>query len=155
MYKLRGYAFSQLNKIFNKEYKNSPKRRADIEKYGFSVKEAFHTVRLMLEAEQILINGDLDLELNREILKTIRAGRWNAEQVQSFFDDKERQIEKLFAESKLQKTANEAKIKELLLNCLEAHFGSLSSCIVKEDELKVALLKIDEIINEVRLNGGI
>lgn len=151
----RGYAFSQLSKIFSKEYKNSPKRRADIEKHGYSTKEAYHTVRLMLEAEQILQEGDLDLERNREILKTIRSGSWSADEVKQYFTDKERQVEKAYSESKLRHSPDEAVIKELLLDCLEQHFGSLSAAIVREDAVLRAMRQIEDIVQGLRAGGAL
>ncbi len=149
----RGYAFSQLNKMFTKEYKNSPKRRADIEKHGYSTKEAYHTVRLMLEAEQILLEGDLDLERNRELLKTIRAGSWTADEVKQYFTDKERQLEQAYADSKLRHSPDEAAIKALLLDCLEQHFGSLTTAVVREDAVIRAMKQIEDIVQGLR-NGG-
>lgn len=151
----KGYAFSQLNKIFNKEYLNSPKRRADIEKHGYSTKEAYHTVRLMLEAEQILLEGDLDLERNRELLKTIRAGAWSAEEVKQYFTDKERQLEQAYIDSKLRHSPDEAAIKTLLLDCLEQHFGSLSAAVVREDSVLRAMRQIEDIVQGLRTAGSI
>jgi predicted nucleotidyltransferase len=151
----RGYAFSQLSKIFNKEYKNSPKRRADIEKHGYSTKEAYHTVRLMLEAQQILEEGDVDLERNREVLKTIRAGSWSADEVKKYFTDKEHQLEKTYTESTLRHHPDEAAIKALLLDCLEQHFGSLSEAVVREDSVVRAMRQIDDIVQGLRTSGAI
>lgn len=151
----RGYAFSQLSKIFSKEYKNSPKRRADIEKHGYSTKEAYHTVRLMLEAEQILLEGDLDLERNRELLKTIRAGSWSADEVKKYFSEKESQLERAYSESKLRHSPDEAAIKTLLLDCLEQHFGSLSEAIVREDAVVHAMRQIEDIVMGLRATGAI
>ncbi len=151
----KGYAYSQLNKIFNKEYLNSPKRRADIEKHGYSTKEAYHTVRLMLEAEQILEEGDLDLERNRELLKTIRAGAWSADEVKKYFVEKERQLERAYAESKLRHSPDEEAIRTLLLDCLEQHFGSLTSAVVREDSVIRAMRQIEDIVQGLRSAGSI
>lgn len=151
----KGYAFSQLSKIFTKEYKNSPKRLADIEKHGYSTKEAYHTVRLMLEAEQILVEGDLDLERNRELLKTIRGGSWTADEVKQYFTDKERQLEQAYADSKLRHSPDEAAIKTLLLDCLEQHFGSLSAAVVREDAVLRAMRQIEDIVQGLRTGGAL
>lgn len=151
----RGYAFSQLSKIFHKEYKNSPKRRADIEKHGYSTKEAYHTVRLMLEAEQILQEGDLDLERNRELLKTIRAGAWSADEVKQYFTEKEGHLERAYVESKLRHSPDEPAIKALLLDCLEQHFGSLSTAVVRDDAVVRALRQIEDIVQGLRTAGTI
>ena len=49
-------------------------REKDIVKHGYSTKFAYHIVRLLNEVEQILTEHDLDLERNREQLKSIRRG---------------------------------------------------------------------------------
>jgi len=128
-YKFRGYAYSQLSKIRNKSNASNPKRQASIEKFGYDVKFAYHIVRLMLEVEQILAEHDLDIQRNSEILKTIRNGEWTFENIESWFDNKEKSLETLYANSTLPARPNEAKIKAVLMECLEMHYGSLETVI--------------------------
>ena len=128
-YKFRGYAYSQLSKIRNKSNASNPKRQASIEKFGYDVKFAYHIVRLMLEVEKILAEHDLDIQRNSDILKTIRNGEWTFENIESWFDNKEKSLETLYANSTLPARPNEAKIKALLMECLEMHYGSLETVI--------------------------
>jgi predicted nucleotidyltransferase len=123
-HKFKGYAYSQLHKIETKERAN-PKRQADIDNYGYDLKFGYHLVRLMLEVEQILIDGDLDLTRHSDQLKAIRRGEWTIGQIKQFFSDKERQLEQVYHDSKLPHSPNEEAIKSLLLNCLEQHYGTL------------------------------
>ena len=103
------------------------------------VKFAYHVVRLISEIEQILIEGDLDLTRNREQLKDIRNGNWKQEDIREWFDQKEKDLEKLYVESKLQHSPDEDKIKTLLLSCLEEYYGSLHKCIqTKTDKYYLA-----------------
>jgi hypothetical protein len=44
-------------------------------------KFAYHTVRLLNEAERLLLQGDLDLQRNREQLESIRRGEWTEARV--------------------------------------------------------------------------
>lgn len=132
-HKFRGYAYQQLHKISTKSNSSNLKRQASIEKYGFDVKFAYHVVRLALEAEQILLEHDLDIERNREILKSVRRGEWTEEKLKDWFDQKEKHLEKLYQESTLHHSPDEELIKELLLNCLEHHYGSLDKVIHKND----------------------
>lgn len=127
--KLRGYAYSQKNKIGSKEHSDNEKRQADIEKFGYSTKYAYHLIRLVLQAEQILREHDLDLEQNKEILKSIRRGEWELSRVYEFFDNKEKQLEDLFLKSTLQEKPQEDQIKKLLLECIEHHYGSISASV--------------------------
>lgn len=145
--KFKGYAYGQLQKVLNQKKSDSPKRQASIDAYGYDVKAGYHVVRLALECEQILIEGDLDLERNREQLKAIRRGEWTAERLTTFFEDKERHLENLAAESKLPKYPDEDAIRNLLLNCLEAHYGNLSSTINRVTDLDKVLAEMRAVVD--------
>lgn len=145
----RGYSFAQLHKI---EVKNpTGKRKELIEKFGYDVKFAYHIVRLLLEVEQILIEQDLNLERNSEILKSIRRGDWTLEQIKEWFYNKEKQLEELYNKSTLSWGPDEDSIKELLLNCLEHHYGSLSkSEIIIPNRDQLILNDLREILEKYK-----
>ncbi len=124
------------------------KRKELIERFGYDVKYATHTVRLLDEIEQILTEGDLDMERNVEQLKSIRRGEWKEQEVFDYFTRKERDLETLYTNSKLRYSPDEPKVKELLLNCLEHHYGSLDECVVRQDSLKLALEQIHEVCEQ-------
>lgn len=107
-------------------------RRKDIIDVGYSTKFAYHIVRLLNEVEQILVEGDLDLQRNREQLKDIRRGEWTLEQVEQYFESKERALEAVYASSTLPHGPDEAAIKMLLLECLEEHYGDMSAAIKRD-----------------------
>jgi hypothetical protein len=144
-HKFKGYSYSQLHKMDIKNPQPGSKRAADIEKHGMDSKFAYHVARLLDEAEQILTLGDLDLQRDRERLKAIRRGEWTAEQVREFFTQKEKALEQAYAESKLPHSPDEAKIKQLLLDCLEAHYGSLSDAVVTPTDERELLRQIKEL----------
>jgi predicted nucleotidyltransferase len=152
-HKFKGYAYSQQHKM---DIKNPQgKRKEVVEKHGFDVKFAYHTVRLLLEIEQILSEQTLDLERNREVLKAIRRGEWAADQIRRFFQDKEVQLERLYHESPLPYKPDEEEIKSLLLECLEEHYGDLSSAVVSEKGVVQAFRQVVEIADRNRhLIGG-
>lgn len=106
------------------------KRIKLIEKFDYDVKFAYHVVRLLDEVEQILVEGDLDLERNREQLKSIRRGEWKLEDIEEYFQAKEKELESVYLTSKLPHSPDEDAVKALLMNCLEEHYGSLSNAIV-------------------------
>ena len=81
----------------------------------------------------ILMEEDIDLQRNNEQLKAIRRGEWTEERLRTWCADKESQLEKVYAESKLRATPDEPKIRSLLVNCLEEHYGSLEDCLVNPD----------------------
>jgi predicted nucleotidyltransferase len=126
-HKFKNYAYSQLHKMTFK--KPIGKRRETVEEYGYDVKFAYHTVRLLDEVEQILTEGTIDLQRNREQLKSIRRGEWTEEQVRKWASDKERQLEEAYHRSDLPSGPDEARIKQLLIRCLEMHYGNVGEAI--------------------------
>lgn len=145
--KFKGYAYSQLHKMQSKN--PIGKRRETIEKYGYDVKFAYHVVRLLDECEQMLKEGDLDLRRNREHLKAIRRGDVSQQDIEQWAADKERQLEQAFHDSCLPERPDEVRIRELLLNCLEHHYGSLEACVTRVDPAVHALREIRDILQRV------
>lgn len=109
------------------------KRKELRDNYGFDVKFAYHVVRLLDEAEQILTTGDLDLGRNREQLKAIRRGDMTEEEIRRWASDKEAHLENVYNESSLRHGPDESGIRRLLMNCLEEHYGNLEKCVVDPD----------------------
>jgi predicted nucleotidyltransferase len=144
----KGYAYSQMSKIRSGANKSNPKRQENINKFGYDLKFSYHLVRLINEVEQILVEGDLDLQRNREQLKSIRKGEWTLEEVESYFKDKERDLEKVYLASKaVPDLIQEVEIKQLLIDCLEHHYGSLEKAIVAPDRATKALSDIKKVID--------
>jgi predicted nucleotidyltransferase len=142
-HKFKGYAYGQMSKIRNKNNSSNEKRALQIETYGYDLKFAYHTIRLMNEVEQILVESDLDLQRNREQLKSIRRGEWTLEEIEDYFTNKERVLELAYANSKLPYGPDEENIKKILLNCIEQHYGNLSAAIVRVPQL-------DSLVNDLQ-----
>ena len=102
----------------------------------------------MLFRSQILVHGDLDLTRNREQLKSIRRGEWTEEDIRKHFENKEVQLEQLYVESKLRHSPDEEAIRQLLLDCLEHHYGSLAECVVDVDKATLTLRQVKELIDK-------
>ena len=152
--RFKGYAYAQVHKMRTKKPEGG--RQKIVDEFGYDVKFAYHVVRLLNEVEQILIEHDLDLAQNKEQLKAIRRGEWTQAQVEQYFTDKEKQLESVYVNSSLPAVANEAAIKQLLLQCLEQHYGSLHECVAKLGSAENALLEIEKIINreKMTIKGG-
>jgi predicted nucleotidyltransferase len=149
-HKFRGYAHSQAAKIKTKTPDKGSRREEYIQKYGYDVKYAVHLVRLILECEQALTEGDIDLRKHSDLLKNIRKGCWTESQLFEWFDKKEKDLEPLYHScTVLPYGPDEGKIKTLLLTCLEHHYGSLSKMVVVESELTQAMRKIKEITDNL------
>lgn len=119
----KGYSYSQLHKMKIKNPNKNSKRYDSIIKYGYDVKFAYHIVRLLEEVSQILIEGDLDLQRNREQLKSIRRGEWTIEDIMNHFETNQKNLEKIYYESNLNNKPRTEEIRELLVKCLKMHFG--------------------------------
>ena len=111
--KFKGYAYSQLHKLAIKQPQG--KRAELVAEHGFDTKFGYHVVRLIGEVEQILVEGDIDLQRDNERLKAIRRGEWTEERLRQWFADKESHLERAYAESTLPAVPDEGRIKALLL----------------------------------------
>lgn len=147
-HKFRGYAYRQLSKIGTKANSSNPKRQADIEKFGMDLKFAYHVIRLALEGEQILLEHDLDIERNAEILKAVRRGEWSEEKLRSWFDSKEKHLEELYTKSILRHSPDEEAIKDLLMNCLEHHYGSLDTAVKREVPVERMIAELKAVLEK-------
>ena len=120
------------------------KRRNDTVEHNFSSKFLMHVVRLALECEQLLLTGELDLQRDSQTLLSIRRGEWTLEQGKKWWEEKERALETAYTNCRvLPHRPDEAKIKELLLQCLEHHYGSLAAAVVRVPQL-------DALVNDLQ-----
>jgi len=149
-HKFKGYAFSQLHKMAIKTPQEGSKRAASVEKHGYDCKFAYHVVRLLDEVEQILTLGDIDLLRNREQLKAIRRGEVSEESIRELFTRKEKDLEELYHSSSLRYSPDQKAIRDLLLACLEHHYGSLSSVLGAEETALRALREVQDVIDRHR-----
>ena len=146
--KFKGYAYSQLHKLSTREPVG--KRAELVRVHGYDTKFGYHVVRLISEVEQILIEGDIDLQRNNEQLKAIRRGEWTEDRLRQWFAEKETHLERVYAESTLQATPNEGQIKQLLFDCLEEHYGNLEGCVVRPDRALNALRNIQAELDRLK-----
>jgi len=145
-HKFKGYAYSQMQKM--KSQTRIGKRAEVVQEYGYDLKFAYHMVRLMHEVEQILEENDLDLERNREQLKSIRRGEWTLEEVENYFAVKEEVLEQAYAKSDLPHKPREAEIKDLLVHCLESTLDGVDKAINIPDQAIRALKEIQVICDK-------
>lgn len=137
------------------ENRNKTNRFQAAKEQGTDTKYLYHLIRLLDEIEQILIFGDIDLQRNKEQLKAIRRGEMTEEEVVAVASEKEKYLEKLYIESKLREIPEFDALKELLLNCLEEHYGSLENVFVNPNAEKVALKQIQDILDKLRTDNTV
>ena len=140
-FRYKNYGYSQLEK----SEKRNPigKRKESHDKFGFDPKFLCNLYRLIYEAEMILGEGDLDLRRHSDHIRHVKAGNVNIEEARAWFAEKEKHLDKLYAESKLPDEPDENVLKSILLNALENHYGDLSKCVTEVG-------KDTRILNEIR-----
>ena len=114
------------------------------------MKFAYHIVRLFDEAEQILLEGDLDLRRAREVMKAIRRGDWKVEDLRAWVMEKDKALEAVYSRSMLPEKPPIAPLQQLLLDCLETHYGSLQDCVSITGWAESLLREIDSLIASQR-----
>ena len=136
--------------------KKTGKRKESVDQFGFDPKFAYHIVRNLNEIEQILTEGDLDLQRSREQLKAIRRGEWTLEQIEEYFAKKELDLETIYNQNKAglpwgpNEDGLQDRIKNLLFQCLEEHYGSLDKCVVNPDAAVMALREVGDVLSKYR-----
>lgn len=147
-HRYKGYAYSQLAKMNGEKIDPKGKRAHLRELFGYDVKFAMHTIRLLDYAEQILVHHDLDLRRNKEQLKAIRRGEVSEDEVRRLAADKEAYLERVYQESTLRHSPDEEAIKAVLLSCLEEHYGNLDQAVVVPDRAHAVVERIAELIRD-------
>ena len=109
-------------------------------------KFAYHVVRLLDEVEQLLVHHDMDLRRNAEQLKSIRRGEWSLIQLEDYFKSKETDLEKVYHDSTLPDKASPDVIRQLLMDCLEQHFGTLGAVVTQQNAAELALKDIQAVL---------
>lgn len=117
----------KLSKVFNKVQDRLSKvgnREELYTKYGYDVKFGMHLVRLMLEGKELLTTGKLEYPLkDRQLLLDIRGGLWKREDIISYSEQLEAEIETLEATSDLPSKPRYEEIETLLINMVEEHWN--------------------------------
>lgn len=144
----RGYAYSQYKKLKGKEYQGKRKEIVEKDPEKVDRKFLYHTIRLLLEAEQILLYKDIDLRRDREIYKAIRAGGISLDELENMIQRLLNDLDKKFAESIIPNNPNHEKLKTLLMECLESHYGKIDNIInIAKTDADIKLSAIRDIIN--------
>lgn len=147
--KYKGYAYQQLHKMKGKNPEEDSKRHKLRERYGFDVKYAYHLVRLLYECQMIMEECTIDIRRHRDHLKAIRRGEVPQEQIERWYAEMEPTLEKAKRESKLREGPANEEIRQLLLDCLEHHYGSLQALQTVRNESqpeRAALREIQSIV---------
>ena len=78
----------------------------------------------------------------------MRRGEVTLDDAKQWFNDKERHLDVLYQKSNLPWGPDEPVIKQLLIDCLEHHFGDLSKAVVQVGKAETMLRQIKDIIDK-------
>lgn len=113
--KFGGYAYSQIQKLKNKQ-SNGTGRQDLIEEFGFDTKFFMHTIRLLTSAIEILETGDFSTyRTNRHLLLDCRNGKYNFEEALEMVEMYDNQLKGSLEKSSLPKTPDYRRINKLLI----------------------------------------
>jgi len=116
-----GYAFGEYKKFMGGNGGQHPlgeKRRADIVKYGYSVKNAGQCLRLLMQGIDILNTGELKFPLSDDriqLIKKVRHGELSTDAVETKYFLLMRELDEAYDKCTLQAKPNYDKINELLI----------------------------------------
>jgi len=115
--RFRGYAHSHLQKMARGVTRElGAKRKADIERFGYSPKNAMHLIRLAEMGIEVLRSGEYNVRRqNAEMLLSIRRGEWSMERVQSYGSDLLARMDLALESSPLPDEPDKARINRMLV----------------------------------------
>ena len=118
--------------------------------YGQDNKFLYHIYRLADQAEYILTHHNLDLQERGRIekMKAIRKGEVPFNEIVKQFGESESRIAALYESSTLRSHPDVRKIRALLVNCLEHHYGSLEKYLKTADAAVIAVNEIKEVLRK-------
>lgn len=122
-YAYMAYARAQLKAMVNKNPEPGSKRDALRQKYGWDLKFGYNLVRLVDQAEQLLTTGTMVLDASAARLQDIRFNRWNQQMVFEYVEQKQHELEKVFAQTNLPTMESLApRIRAMLFACIDQYY---------------------------------
>lgn len=115
----KGMMFSHLSRIKSGHIKEGRKDKG----FSWDVKDGYHSLRMALQLKDVCFIGDLDVEKYSEVLKQVRNGEWSKNDTIDYCEKVLVEIEDNKDLFVIPHSPDEKKIKEVLITCLEMHYG--------------------------------
>lgn len=103
-------------------------RKQSIDKYGYSVKNAAHCIRLLMEGTEILTTGEIKFPLSNEKINTlrkIRTGEMNFEDVEELYSFWDKTLNEAADNSNLPQKVDQNRVNDLFFDLTSAHFQEI------------------------------
>ena len=124
--KAMGFAMGEWARLKrNGKSSRSANRPELVARYGYDTKAAYHTYRLLSQAEEYMDTGTIHVydEKRAKILVSIRNGEWSLEKTNKTMTKMFSRIEDKLKVSTHPDNASEAKVVDLLYSVLEEFYG--------------------------------
>jgi predicted nucleotidyltransferase len=120
-----GFAEDQLKRMTGKKGRGKKGQRPEIEeKYGYDVKAAMHTLRLLYECKELLSDGNITLPRpERSFLVKVRTGKYSMEEVLSLAEELFRECEQAARDSQLPEKVNRGAISPVIADAYRQMWG--------------------------------
>ena len=117
-----GFADDQLKRMTGTKGRGKKGQRPEIEeKYGYDVKAAMHTLRLLYECEELLMKGSITLPRpERDFLIKVRTGKYKVEEVLTMAEKLFAECEKAAKESPLPERVDRSAVSRLIADSYQA-----------------------------------
>jgi len=121
-----GFANDQLARLTGKKGRGKKGQRPEIEqKFGYDVKAAMHTLRLLYECKELLSEGKISLPRpERHFLIKVRTGKYSLEKVLAFSEELFGACEQAAESSSLPEKVDRAGVSRLLADCYRQAWGA-------------------------------
>jgi len=120
---MQGFAFGEWKKAveyFEQLRKLGAQRKEHIAKFGYSVKNAYHAVRLLEECIELLQTGTITFPRpNADFLRQIRHGEIPVEVVKERYEQLDKRVPQEGADSSIPDSVEKDKLDKLFYDCIK------------------------------------
>ena len=133
-----GFADDQLKRMSGKKGRGKKGQRPEIEtKFGYDVKAAMHTLRLLYECKEIVSSGNITLPRpERDLLIRVRTGKYSMEKVFSMAQELFAECEAEAKQSTLPEKIDRGAVSRMIADCYRKGWdlADRSNCPICQNE---------------------
>jgi uncharacterized protein len=120
-----GFAENQLGRIVGTKGRGKKGQRPELEQcYGYDVKAAMHTLRLLYECEELLAEGKLTLPRpERDLLIEVRTGGWQRERFLQAADEMFERCKRAEKRSRLPAEVDRGEVSRIIAKTYLQHWS--------------------------------
>lgn len=119
-----GYAKGQVARLDGNAGRGKHGQRPELERaFGYDTKAAMHLMRLLFEAEEYMLTGEITYPRpERELLLDIRLGKWTWDKLFAEYFAMEKRVEEAMEKSTLSEHVDREEVSKLISACYIGHW---------------------------------